>query len=279
MTAPFLAAALALTAALSWGSADFIGGMVSRRSEALRSVLVIFSVGLLAMLLLALGRAEALPSVQDVVWGALSGLLGLMGVGFLYRGFATGRMGIVAPVSAVLAAAIPVLFNALTEGLPGAVQLSGFTVALAGIWLLARPEGQGGRPGGLGMAIMAGLGFGGFFIALDQVSETAVFWPLVAGRVAACAVMAAILVVRRQPLGLRQFPLRLLILAGILDVAGNLFFLLAVQGGRLDITAVLGSLYPAVTAILAWLILKESMTRYQVIGVCAAILAIVLITL
>ena len=231
------------------------------------------------MLLLALGRAEPLPSAPDVIWGALSGLLGLIGVGFLFRGFATGRMGIVAPVSAVLAAAIPVLFNALSEGLPGALRLVGFAVALAGIWLLARPEKQRSRPGGLGMAIMAGLGFGGFFIALDQVSETAVFWPLVAGRVAACAVMAAILILRRQPLGLRQFPLRLLILAGILDVAGNLFFLLAVQSGRLDITAVLGSLYPAVTATLAWLILKESMTRFQVIGVCAAILAIVLITL
>ena len=203
----------------------------------------------------------------------------MVGVGFLFRGFTTGRMGIVAPVSAVLATALPVIFAALTEGLPRDLQLVGFGLAIIGIWLLARPERLGGRPQGLAMAVLAGLGFAGFFIALDQISESAVFWPLVAGCVAACAVMVVYLLAKQQPIALQDAPLRLLTLAGIVDAAGNLFFLLALQTGRLDVVAVLGSLYPAVTALLARLIIKERMTRLQVIGVGTAVLAIVLITI
>ncbi|RPI95822.1 MAG: EamA family transporter [Chloroflexi bacterium] len=202
----------------------------------------------------------------------------MIGVGFLFQGFAKGRMGIVAPLSAVLATALPVIFSTLTEGLPGNLQLVGFGVALVGIWLLSRPERLNSRPVELGMAAVAGLGFGGFFIALDQVGEDTVFWPLVAGRAAACTVMIAFALATHRPM-LRHSPFKLLILAGILDVGGNLFFLLAVQKGRLDITAVLGSLYPAVTALLAQLTIKEHLTRPQMIGVSAALLAIVLITL
>jgi drug/metabolite transporter (DMT)-like permease len=203
----------------------------------------------------------------------------MAGLGFLLRGFTAGRMGIVAPVSAVLATAIPVVFAALTEGLPDELQLLGFGLALVSIWLLSRPETLSGRPAGLGEALLAGLGFGGFFIALGQIGESAVFWPLVAGRLTACALMAAFALSTRRPINPPQLPLGLLVLSGTLDVGGNLFFLLAVQSGRLDVAAVLGSLYPAVTAILAWLITREHMTNLQVIGVAAAVLAIVLITL
>jgi drug/metabolite transporter (DMT)-like permease len=279
LNTPFLVAILALTAATCWGSGDFVGGLATRRFGTFRSILGIFSVGMVALLIVAVIRAEPLPPLADLAWGALAGLLGLVGLGFLFRGFATGKMGIVAPVSAVLGTAIPVIFNALTEGFPGELQLLGFTVALVGIWLLARPETLSGHPAGIGMAVTAGLGFGAFFIALDQIGETAVFWPLVAGRVAACTVLVAIALVTHQSMQLRQAPLRLLILAGVLDVAGNLFFLLAVQSGRLDVTAVLGSLYPAVTAILARLVIKEHLAREQMIGVGAALVAIVLITL
>jgi drug/metabolite transporter (DMT)-like permease len=156
--------------------------------------------------------------------------------------------------------------------------LAGFGVALAAIWLISRPERLGSRPEGLGMAVMAGLGFAGFFILLDQVGPSAVFWPLASGRLASCGVMILFALVTRRPVPLRQSPLGLLTLAGLLDVAGNLFFLLAIQNGRLDITAVLGSLYPAVTAVLAWLVIKERMTQVQLVGVGAAMAAIVLIT-
>lgn len=275
----FFAAVFALTAAACWGAGDFTGGLATRRSDVFRTVLVSYSVGLIAMVIVALARAETVPPTADLAWGALAGLLGMVGLGALFRGFASGRMGIVAPVSAVLATAIPVLFNALTEGLPRDLQLVGFGVALLGIWMLSRPERLSGRPEGLGMAVVAGLGFGGFFTALGQIGKTAVFWPLVAGRVAAVAAMIAYAFATRRPLPLRRSPWKLLILVGVLDIAGNLFFLLATQNGRLDVTAVLASLYPAVTAILARLMIKEHMTHLQTVGLGAAVLAIALITI
>ena len=279
MDSPFLAAIFALSAASAWGSGDFTGGLAARRVGPFLTVLISYTVGLLLLVIVALARFEQLPPTADLVWGALAGLLGMAGLGFLLRGFAAGRMGIVAPVSAVLAAAIPVVFAALTEGLPRVLQLSGFGLALVSIWLLSRPEPLGGRPEGLGMALLAGLGFGFFFTALGQVGDTSVFWPLVAGRLVSCALMAAFALGTRRPVIIPGLPLGLLALAGVLDVGGNLFFLLAVQGGRLDIAAVLGSLYPAVTAILAWLITRERMIPLQVIGVAVAIVAIVLITI
>jgi drug/metabolite transporter (DMT)-like permease len=176
-------------------------------------------------------------------------------------------------LSLLLLAGIPVVFTAIAEGLPQQLQLLGFGLALISIWLLSRPERFGGRPAGLGMALLAGLGFSGFFIAIGQVSEAAVFWPLVAGRLAACTAMVVIAFhASFAPLSLAPCPHR------SLDVTGNLFFLLAMQLGRMDVTAVLGSLYPAVTAILAWLITKEHMARLQMIGVAMAVLAIVMIT-
>jgi len=278
MDSPFLAAMFALSAAAAWGSGDFTGGLVARRVGPFHTVLISYTVGLLALVIVALARLEQLPPPEDLMWGAMAGLSGMVGLGFLLRGFAIGRMGIVAPASAVLAAAIPVIFTALTEGLPSELQLLGFGLALVSIWLLSRPERLGGRPAGLGMALLAGLGFGGFFTALGQVGEGAVFWPLVFGRLAACALMVAFALSSRRLVIPPRSPLGLLALAGMLDVGGNLFFLLAIQSGRLDVAAVLGSFYPAVTAILAWLIAREQIARLQVIGVAVAVLAIVLIT-
>ena len=279
MNTPFLAASFALTAAACWGAGDFSGGLASRRSDPFRSVLLIYGIGLVALLLVVLIRAEPLPSAADMLWGALAGLFGMVGILFLFRGFAAGRMGIVAPVSGVLATAMPVIFNAFTVGLPGYMQLAGFAVALVGIWLLSRPERLGGRPAGLGLAILAGLGFGSFFITLDQVSQSATFWPLVAGRLACCTSMILFALLTRRPLLIREAPWGLFTAAGLLDITGNVFFLLAIQNGRLDVSSVLGSLYPAITAILARLTIRERITRLQVIGVSAAMLAIVLITL
>lgn len=279
MNYPILAAIFALSAAVAWGSGDFTSGTVTRRIGPFHTVLISYTIGMLVLIIVALARQEQLPSTVDLVWGALAGISGMVGLGFLLRGFATGRMGIVAPVSAVLATAIPVVFATFTVGLPPKLQLLGFGLALVSIWLLSRPEKLGGRPAGLGMAMLAGLGFGGFFILLAQVGEDAMFWPLVAGRLVACVLLVILAIVTRRPLLPPLFPLGQLSLAGILDVSGNLLFLLAIQNGRVDVTAVLGSLYPAVTAILARLITKEHMARLQMIGLMIAILAIILITL
>lgn len=227
----------------------------------------------------ALVRGEQFSGRADLIWGAVAGVLVMAGYGFLLQGFATGRMGIVAPVSGVLATAIPVIFSAFTEGLPRGLQVLGFGLALVSIWMLSRPEKFGSRPEGLGMALLAGLGFGGFFTALNQVSESAVFWPLAAGRLTSCILMVAFASFTRRSLLPQAPPLALLGLLGLLDVGGNLFFLLAVQTGRLDVAAVLASLYPAVTAVLAWLITKEQMTHLQAVGAAVAVFAIALITI
>ncbi|HEX3050213.1 MAG TPA: DMT family transporter [Aggregatilineaceae bacterium] len=275
---PLLAASLSLTAAVCWGAGDFTGGLASRRSSALRTVLISYSVGLTMLLIVALASAEPIPPMADLGWGALAGICGMIGVGFLYQGFSKGRMGIVAPLSAVLATALPVIFSVFTARLPNVLQVVGFGVALVGIWLLNRSGRESSRPIELGMATIAGLGFGIFFIALDQVGKDTVFWPLIAGRSAACTMIIIFALVTHRPL-LRQSPLRLLFLAGTLDVGGNLFFLLATQKGRLDIVSVLGSLYPAVTTLLAQWMLKEHLSRPQLIGISAAMLAIILITI
>ena len=275
---PFLSAALALSAAACWGAGDFSGGLAARRSDAFRAVLIPYTIGLVAMIILALTRGEPFTTPADVAWGALAGLSGMIGLGFLFRGFTLGRMGIVAPISAVLGTALPVIFEGLSRGLPQPSQLAGFGIALVGVVLLSRPEHLTGRPQGVGMAVLAGLGFGGFFLGLDQVSGEAVFWPLAAGRAAALLAMLAFALATRRKISLRGSPLGLFALAGVLDVSGNLFFLLSIQKGRLDVTAVLGSLYPAVTALIAWVALQERLTRPQVMGVVAALLAIALIT-
>ncbi len=278
MDSIFLSAVYALSAAGAWGSGDFTGGLVARRIGPFHAVLTSYSIGMVLLVIIALGIQEKFPSSIDLAWGALAGLFGMAGLGFLLQGFTAGRMGIVAPVSAVLAAAIPVIFSAFTEGLPREMQLLGFGLALVSIWLLSRPDPLRGRPAGLGMALLAGLGFGGFFTILGQIEHGSLFWPLVSGRVATCAVMVAFALSTRRALLPPNVPVRLVTLAGIFDSAGNLFFLMAIQSGRLDVASVLGSLYPAVTAILAAVIAREHIARLQVFGVAMAVLAIVLIT-
>jgi drug/metabolite transporter (DMT)-like permease len=278
MDSVFQAAAFALSAATAWGSGDFTSGLATRRVGPFYTVLISYAIGLFALVAVALATLEKAPPITDLIWGALAGLVGMLGLAFLMRGFTTGRMGIVAPVSAVTAAAVPVVFTAFFRGLPGELQLLGFGLALVSIWLLSRPERFSGRPDGLGMALLAGLGFGAYFTVIDQVGPSAVFWPLIAGRVASCTLMVAFALVTRRPIIPPHPPLGFLVLGGLLDVSGNMFFLLATQTGRLDIASVLASLYPAVTAILAGLITREHIARLQVAGVGLAVLSIVLIT-
>ncbi len=277
-TAPILAASIALVAAICWGTGDFSGGLASRRSDPFSAVLISYCVGLTLMVILALSRGEKFTTPADLVWGAVSGISGMLGVGFLFRGFTQGRMGIVSPVSAVLSSALPVIFAALTKGVPRELQLAGFGVAMVGIFLLARPERVAGVPKGLGMAVLAGIGFGGFFIGLSPVGNEAVFWPLAAGRAASIVAMLVFALLTRRRVRPQRSAVSFYFLTGVLDVSGNLFFLLATQMGRVDVTAVPGSFYPAVTALAAWWAIKERLTRLQVIGIGAAVIAIVMIT-
>jgi drug/metabolite transporter (DMT)-like permease len=273
-----LAVVYGLASAASWGAGDFSGGFASKRSNVYSVIIVSQLVGALFLIGLAFALAESIPSLDNLILGGMAGISGAIGLMALYTGLARGRMGIVAPVTAVVAAFFPVIVGILNEGLPSPQRLVGFGIALMAIWFLSR-AGKGAviRLSELALPTVAGLGFGLFYIFIDRVSHAAVLWPLVAARIASIGMLLILIAVRRQ----REVPaanqLLIIALAGTLDAGGNAFFALATQVGRLDISAVLASLYPATTVLLAWLFLKERLVRQQWFGVTTALIALVLI--
>lgn len=278
MDASLVAAAFAISAAFVWGTGDFTSGFAARRIGAFHALLVSFTFGLITIVGITLVSREPMPAFSDLAWGSVGGLLGTGGFMAMLHGFAKGRMSIVAPVSAVLTAGIPMLIGFFTIGLPRELQLAGCVLALVSMWLLSLRDEKEKGPSGFAYAILAGIGFAAFFTALDQISEGVVFWPLVASRLTSTLVLAGIALARRQRMVPKDSPMGMLVFAGILDVLGNLLFLMALQTGRLDIASVLVSLYPGVTVLLAAFVLKERMTRLQVLGVVLAIIAIAMIT-
>lgn len=266
-----------LAASLCWGSGDFSGGLASRRANPTSVVVAAYSVGFVVLVVLALIWREPLPRPIDVLWGALAGLAGALGLIAFYSALASGQMGIAAPVSAVLTAILPVLFSVFTAGLPSPLQVAGFALALVAIGLISRPGGTAGPPKGIWLAVLAGCGFGGFFILISRVSPGATFWPLAVARFS--SVMLAVVMMRAR--GRLTLPgrhvARLVLLAGTLDAIGNAFFVLAAHSGRLDVAAILSSLYPAATVVLAMIVLRERATRIQAVGIALVILAVPLI--
>ncbi len=267
-----------LAASLFWGSGDFSGGLASRRDNAASVVLAAYTVGCVLLVILALIWREAFPSPINVLWGGLSGVSGAIGLIAFYSALSIGRMGIIAPVSAILTAGIPVLFSAYTQGLPSLLQLGGFVLALFAIGLVSRPERAKGRPEGLGLALIAGCGFGCFFVLISRVSPGATFWPLAVARLTSVGVLLVVISIRRQKILPKKSITLLVILAGVLDALGNAFFVFATHVGRLDVAAILSSLYPVATVLLATLILHERMTRIQTLGILLALLAIPMIS-
>lgn len=275
-----LAVVFGLASAASWGAGDFSGGMATRRGNLYSVVLVSQIIGGVFLLLLAILFQEAIPPGKDFVFGALAGIAGMIGLLGLYSGLAFGRMGIVAPLTAVISATIPILFSLITEGLPPMLQIAGFSLALGAVWLLS---GGGGSNKiqlmEIAYALLAGSGFALFFILIDQANATTVYWPLTAARLASVISLAGYIVLR----GLWQRPapseLPLITLVGLLDALGNTLFTLAARIGRLDLAATLASLYPAATVILANRFLHEKLVRLQKLGVLIALLALLMIAL
>ena len=277
------AVGLGLLSAASWGAGDFCGGLATRRANAFSVVIGSQAVGALLLIGLALALGQPLPPAAAWGWGALAGAAGALGLTALYRALATGRMGVAAPLSAVFAAALPVALSALTSGLPAPLTLIGFTLALLAVWLLSRPEHAAPLAArDLGLPLLAGAGFGLFFVCVAQANQAggaASFWPLVAARAASLGLMGGMARVTGQTPWPPRAAWRLGTLSGLLDAGGNAFFMLAVSVGRLDVAAVLSSLYPASTVLLAGLVLRERFTRLQLAGIAAALAAIALIAL
>ena len=278
MNRDFATVIFGLAASLCWGSGDFSGGLASRRANASSVVIAGYAVGFVLLVALALLWKEPFPSPTDIVWGGIAGLAGVIGLISFYSALSIGRMGIVAPVSAVLTAGLPVLFSAFIEGLPSLLQLGGFVLALLAIGLISRPERARGRPKGIGLALLAGCGFGCFFILISHASHAATFWPLAVARFTSVLFLLVVVRIRQQQMLPKMTVAPIVLLAGVLDAIGNVFFVLATHTGRLDVAAVLSSLYPAATVLLAALVLRERVTRIQAVGILLALAAVPLIS-
>jgi drug/metabolite transporter (DMT)-like permease len=269
-----------LTAAIFWGSGDFSGGFATRKASPYQVLSLSALSGALVLLLAAFIWRESFPSAQGIFFALLAGLSGSIGISSLYYALSLGNSAIAAPTSAVLGAAFPVIFTSFTQGAPSALKIIGFVLAVLGIWLVSFNASSKDLKASKAfwLAALSGLAFGGFFICIAQVEGNRVFTPLVLARSAMFLVSLLFLARAKQTFPSPKFH-PIAILAGFLDAGGNVLFLLAKQFARLDSAVVLSSIYPAFTILLARVILKESITRQQWLGILVCLSAIVLITL
>lgn len=270
---------LGLGAAAVWGAGDFGGGLASRRTPVYGVVIVSQFTGGLLALGLALATGGSIPAGRDLLICAIAGVLGALGITMLYRGLALGRMGVVAPITGVLAAVIPVIAGFATEGVPGPLVLIGIGLAIVAVILVSRVEDEGGGRDGLREALIGGTAIGLFGVAIAQLSEGNPFGHLTLIRLSEGVVVAATIVGMRLAWRPPSDLLRRLMLVGALDMTGNGLYLVAVQIGQLAVASVLSALYPVSTVILATVVLREPVTRDHAAGIALAVLAIALIGL
>jgi drug/metabolite transporter (DMT)-like permease len=279
-----VAIALAVLAAVSFGGADFLGGLATKRAESPSGVVAGVAVfGLVPLLALApITDGGSVPG-GDLLWGGAAGVVGGLGVLVFYGALATGVMSVVAPATAITSALVPVAAGLALGEDPGRVPLAGVGVAVIAIALLSRggPTGTSAKEvmdtGLLAKAVVAGLCFGTFYILLDRTHDSAGLWPLVATRAATIATMVIVGLALRQRLRLPSSARPAVLLGGILDAAANALFLAANRTGLLSLVAVIVSLYPASTIALAYTVLGERLQRRQMVGIVMAAIAVALI--
>jgi drug/metabolite transporter (DMT)-like permease len=271
---------LALLSSLSYGSADFLGGLATKRFGTFSVVVFSQLTGLVLVLVALPLLPDSSPTATDLAWGAASGVAGGIGVALLYRGLAIGVMSVVAPVTAVCAVIIPLAAGVAMGERPTPVAMAGVVLAVVAIVLVSQSgEPVSGKRGttGAGIAVLSGIAIGIFLVFLERTGPSAGLWPLVTARIASVSLLALAAVPARERLVLRRAAMPLVLGGGALDMLANIFYLLAVRQGPLSIVATLASLYPASTVILARLILHERLRAVQLGGVVCATVAIVLI--
>jgi drug/metabolite transporter (DMT)-like permease len=282
-----MAIVLALFSALAYGLSDFLGGILSRRTSAWSVAVVAQSSSTLCTGLAALFVAGT-PTGGDYAWAALAGVGSGVGTGFLYRGFSSGRMSVVAPVSAVGAALVPVFAGTVTGERLTMIVWLGIAVALPAIWLVSTTPGDSSLVGdettpraslaeGLVDGALAGLGFGMLFAALGQVPDSAGVWPLALCQLVSIPAVVVLAAALRAPWLPRGRTVRWALLAGPLGATATGAFLLASQQGFLTVAGVLSSLYPASTVLLAALVLREKIHRAQGVGLLLCGFAVALV--
>jgi drug/metabolite transporter (DMT)-like permease len=336
----FAPAACSLAAVFIWGASDFTGGYASRRANAFVFTAAAHACAFVLMLSLALAQDAPLPSRTGILWALLAGAIGGFSLAVFYRALAEGKMGLTAPIAALLGAAIPTLADIAIEGAPHAWTFAGFALAIVAIWLITRaepvrklepddklnvwgqsllpvrraqfgpfspsapqasrsatptqPENQvdggqveeeqlddeektGAVPKGVAVAALSGVGFAAFYLCIRQAGAGSPLWIAAISRAASFVVTAMAVVVTKAPVRLDLPRAAMATIAGSFDITGSALFIFASQHGRLDEAVVISSLYPAVTVILARLILKEHFSRWRFIGLLAALAAVPMI--
>jgi drug/metabolite transporter (DMT)-like permease len=283
-TSRLMAVLLGLLSGVVYGSADFFGGLATKRNPMVRVVLLSQLAGFVVYLVAIPLLPDGLFTAGAWLWGGLAGLAGAVGVGFLYVGLARGRMSVVAPTTAVVFAVVPVVFGLLRGERPSLLQLIGVAVAIPAVALVSTSDDPAveSSPGGSASAttmvrkgvpeaLIAGVAIAAFAILLDRTGPDTGPWPLVASRIVSVASFATAAVVTRSGIRPASGSVWIILAAGVLDVAANLLYLLAVREGLLSIVVVLSGLYPAATVILARVVLGERLSRLQLVGLFLAL--------
>ncbi|HZQ94463.1 MAG TPA: DMT family transporter [Candidatus Sulfotelmatobacter sp.] len=273
--------ACSVTAVVLWGASDFAGGYGARRANAFTLTAFSHLCAFSLMLAISLGQHAALPTRASLLWSVAAGTMGGVSLALFYRALSSGHMGLAAPIAALIGAAIPTLADIALEGAPSRWSIAGFVLAILAIWLITRPEPQGenddsGHPKGVALAALAGVGFAGFYVCMHQTTGSPTFLAAI-GRIASFVATAVVVIATRAPLAMEVSSVTIGMLAGFLDISASALYIYASQRGRLDEAVVITSLYPAVTVILARLILKEHFSRWKFVGLLAALAAVPLI--
>jgi drug/metabolite transporter (DMT)-like permease len=274
--------ALALGASLAWGASDFLAGLKTRRLALLWVLLVSQATGLVLVLTAAIVLGEPLPGRDAALLAAGAGVAELVGFAALYRALAIGTMSVVAPISA-MAALLPIAVSLAEGTAPTATQGLGMVLALAGAMLASIVVGESGSSrraaAGVGLAVVAALGFGAFFVGTDLAADDGALWAVAINRATAVAVLLGVVAALRGPSPLDRDQIAPLAAVGVLDISANVMFAIALTVGMAAAVSVLGSLYPVATVILARAILHERLSISQRGGVAAALAGIGLVSL
>lgn len=277
---------LAISSAVLYGAADFLGGLAARRTTTIAVVIISQSAGavLLGVLLPFLPAAE--PSTSDMAWGSMAGLTGGVGVALLYRALAVGRMAVVAPTTAVCAVVIPVAVVIMFGERPGVPAIIGIGLAMVAIILVSQQptrdlledrSAAGLLPPGVVLALLSGVAIGLFFLSIARTGSAAGLWPLVTARITSVSLFGAIAVASARSLRLPARAAAIAVGGGVLDMLANALYLVASRYGPLSVVVTLSSLYPASTVLLARVVLAERLSVWQGVGLVCALGAVVLI--
>lgn len=275
------AAGLGLLAAATWGGSDFAGGWGARRASPVLITAAGQILSVIVLLVVCFSIHLSIPGSRYLIFGAIGGFEGAFALAIFYRALAMGAMGLTAALTGLLTALVPVIFELFHSGWPGALTSVGLAAGLAAIWLIAQAptnSGAGTPHRALVLGACAGLGFGAQLILFKMAAGGGVMWALTSGRIAGSVAILLVLAVAR-PKEMRRGGFWLPgIVSGALDSTGNVFYMMASQIGRLDVSAVISSLYPAGTIVLAGLILRERPSRREVAGIGLALAAVALLS-